>query len=118
VLARELGDLHRVGYNLAVFAWRKDLESTARRRKAGVTFDAVYDAICSEGGHPALASVDFGPLEKAVAEKLGAGDEAPYTLERYERARVFRLAYEDVPRLVVQIGSIARKLGLTSAGER
>jgi hypothetical protein len=108
----------RVGYNLAVFAWRKDLDSAARRKKAGVTSDDVYESICESGAHVALGSVDFGPFERAVAEKVGRGDNAPYTVERYERARVFRLAYKDVPHLVTTIGLLARKFGLTSAGER
>jgi hypothetical protein len=107
-----------MGYNLAVFQWRKDLDSAAHRKKAGVTFDAVYAAICETGDHSALESVDFGPFERAVVDKLGGGDDAPYTVDRFDRALVFRVAYSDEPRLVMQLGALARKFGLTSAGER
>ncbi len=107
-----------MGYNLAVFAWGKGLDSAVRRKKAGVTFDDVYESICESGAHPALGVADFGPFERALAEKLGGGDDARYTIDRFDRARVIRVAYRDVPRLVNQIGLLARRFGLTSAGER
>jgi hypothetical protein len=107
-----------VGYNLAVFAWREDLSSHARRKKSGVSFAAVYDALCDTGTHPALASVDFKPFMKAVVLELGDGDDAPYTVDRLRRALMFRVAYRDELRLVPKLGALARKLGLTSVGER
>ncbi len=107
-----------MGYNLAVFAWRNDLDSAAKRKKAGVTFDAVYDGICKTGGHAALRAVDFAPFLRALAQALGKGDDAPYVVDRFERALVIRVAYADEPKLVPRIGLLARKAGLTSAGER
>ncbi|MFO0658997.1 MAG: hypothetical protein U0165_04070 [Polyangiaceae bacterium] len=107
-----------MGYNLAVFAWRDELSSHAARKKAGITFDDVFDAICNTGSHHALADADFTSFETLLTERLGSGDDAPYTLERYPRARVVRIAYSDVPRLVAEIGTLARKAGLTAAGER
>ncbi len=77
-----------------------------------------FNLAVSTGTHAALAPVDFAPFERALAEKLGAGDDAPYTLERHQRARIVRLAHRDVPQLVNAIGALARRLGLTSAGER
>ena len=32
------GDDPLVGYNLAIFAWRADLDTAPKRKKAGVTF--------------------------------------------------------------------------------
>ena len=100
-----------VGYNLAVFAWRKDLDSAPRRKKAGVTFDAVYESICQSGTHPALRSADFAPFERSLAEKLGSGEDAPYTIEHLDRALVLRIAYSDAPHLVPRIGTLARSAG-------
>jgi hypothetical protein len=83
-----------------------------------VTFDDVYSAICDTGTHPALRLVDFRPFLEAVEQELGAGDNAPYTVDTFERALVIRVAYRDAPVLVNKIGALARKFGLTSAGER
>lgn len=107
-----------MGYNLAVFAWKPELTSAAKRKKAGVTFDDVFRAICESGTHEAIAAHDFAPFEQAIVDALGDGDDAPYTIERHERARVLRLAYDDETKLVPIIGSLARRFGLTSAGER
>lgn len=106
-----------MGYNLVVFAWNEANDSAAKRKKGGVTFADVHRAICESGNHPALGEVSFREFEAAVASTLGKGPDAPYTLERYRCARVFRVALADEQRLVPRIGLLARKFGLTSAGE-
>lgn len=65
-----------------------------------------------------MREFDFTAFEAAVQSEVGPEtDNGPYFLERYARARSFNLPASEVPRLVDQISRIARRHGLTNAGE-
>ncbi len=105
-----------MSYNLVVWKWSADYDTTAKRRKAGVKYGDITAAFADEGSHPAMAEFDFTEFEAAIAAALGPEVvDGPYLLERYSCARVFNLPFSQVPVLVSKIGSIARNHGLTSA---
>ncbi len=102
--------------NLVVWKWRASHDSAAKRHKLGLKMGDVTAAFCEEGDHAAFDDVDFAGFEAAVVQQIGPEvTDGPYLVERYPRARVYNLPNSQVPDLVMKIGLLARKHGLTSA---
>ena len=107
-----------MSFNLTVWAWADGYGSAAERRKKKIKYDDVMQSFAEDGAHPAMREFDFRPFEAAVIAGIGPeSDDGPYILERYPRALNYSLPNSQVPHLVAQIGMIARRFGLTTAGE-
>ena len=105
-----------MGFNLVVWAWSDDYDTSSKRRKRGVKYADIMNGFAQSGDHPAMRDFDFAEFEAAVVQEVGPEEvDGPYLIERYPRARVFNLAHRDVPVLVPRIGYLARRFGLTSA---
>jgi hypothetical protein len=107
-----------MGFNLVVWRWHPDFDSTAKRRKKKVRVADVLDGFLQDGVHPAMIEADFGEFETAVAREIApAIIDGPYHLEKYPKARVFNMALSRVRELVEPIARIAERFGLYCAGE-
>ena len=101
--------------NLVVWAWSKDFDTPAKRKKHKLKFDAIKQGWADNGDHPSMAPFDFGEFEAAVAEKVGPQVvDGPYILERYPHSLCFNLPFSQAPKLIPVIGTIARKFGLNT----
>jgi hypothetical protein len=107
-----------MSYNLTVWAWGEGYRTPAERRKRAVKYDDVLVGFAKDGEHPAMLDWDFTAFESAVEAQVGPPtDDGPYILERYRCARVYNIPYSQMDVMVPKIGSLARKFGLTSAGQ-
>jgi hypothetical protein len=98
---------------LVVWKWTPSYDSSAKRRKLGVKYEDITAAFGRDHEHAAMAAHDFAAFEKDVLAEVGPlGIDRP---KRHPCALVFEVPSRQVPALVMKIGMLARKHGLTSA---
>lgn len=102
--------------NLVVWAWSKEFDTPAKRKKLKIKFDEIMGVWADKGDHPSMAKFSFGEFEAAVVEKIGPEKvDGSYILERYPRSLCYNLPFSQAPKLIPLIGTMARKFGLNAA---
>ena len=103
---------------MVIWKWDPDYDTAVKRRRRKTKYEDVIRGYLESGAHPAMCLFDSSGFESAIEKQFGTIENGePFLIERTEMSLCISMAYSQVPELVQPIGLLARRFGLTSAGE-
>jgi len=100
-----------MSFNLLVWKWSEDLDTTSKRRQCKMSdVAASFAEGCS---HPAIGRADFSVFLAKVVEQFGNDElNRPFVLEDYGTALVFNYGSGSRFEIVPILGQLASSCGL------